>query len=60
MASKLLRDQELLVSLLMALMFSDVFRANVEGRNENLFLKISFHAIEKKCTYKAVLIDIKK
>ena len=32
MASKLLRDQQSLVSLLMAPMFSDVFGANVEGR----------------------------
>ena len=32
MASKLLRDQESLVSLLMAHMLSDVFGANVEGR----------------------------
>ena len=31
MASKLLRDQESLVSLLMAHMLSDVFGANVEG-----------------------------
>ena len=32
MASKLLRDQESLVSLLIAPMLSDVFGANVEGR----------------------------
>ena len=46
MASKLLRDQQSLVSLLIAPMLSDVFEANVEGR---VCLPLSFGQVCNMC-----------